>query len=247
MAEHLDTLIGQVGRHHQVGEYPKLAGYLDRSLLIADAPWHEANSGYTHEFYYHSYFDHGKRVAKASSYCGKIRTIRDDLRERIVDRLLYGDGVGVPGEPVGLSQYYNKTDIAAAANAAHVIDAGGKEDGALFSIWVIEWCDKFKIIYPKGSMTGGLIIEEIPESDKVLRGLDAGWAIEDWRYAVRIANCYAGMDASKLEGHVLRAVMMPLSTGRGSLYGGRYAWEQLKGRFAIRCLPELKETENRVI
>lgn len=122
----------------------------------------------------------------------------EGIDQELQETLIYGNEKTEPEAFTGLSPHYN--DLSA-ASGANIIDAGGtgSDNG---SIWMVVW-DSTTIhgIIPKGS-TAGLQIKNLGEVTiedvdgaggrmQALRThykLEAGLAVRDWRYGVRIAN-----------------------------------------------------------
>jgi len=115
--------------------------------------------------------------------------------------LIYGDPTANPSTDVpkfpGLAAYYK--DDTTANSKDNIIDAGGT-DSDNTSIWLIGWGENSIYgIYPRGSKAG-LQHEDLGEGDafdgsnRRFRAYmdryewNAGLAVQDWRYAVRIAN-----------------------------------------------------------
>lgn len=115
--------------------------------------------------------------------------------------LIYGDPTANPSTDIpkfpGLSAFYK--DDTTASSKDNIIDAGGT-DSDNTSIWLIGWGEQtIHGIFPKGS-TAGLKHEDLGLGDafdgnnrRFRAYMDryewqAGLAVKDWRYAVRIAN-----------------------------------------------------------
>jgi len=120
----------------------------------------------------------------------------EGISQEIADTLFYGNQGSEPDAFTGLAPRFNSTT---ADNGENII-LGGSADTDNASIWLINWGrGKVHGITPKGSKAG-LKVEELGKqmiSDsnggrmQVIEtkfGFDAGLAVPDWRYIVRIAN-----------------------------------------------------------
>jgi len=117
--------------------------------------------------------------------------------QEVAQTLFYGNP-SAPEEFVGFSSYY---DDLSAANASHIINAGGTgSDNS--SIWMIDWSDQMCALYPKGT-PAGLVHEDkgsvvIQNANGVTGALmdalldkwawNIGLFVGDWRKCVRICN-----------------------------------------------------------
>jgi hypothetical protein len=127
------------------------------------------------------------------------RAFIEGMNQEIVETLFYGNEGTEPEAFTGLSTYYN--DLSA-ANADNILVGGGAGvDNA--SIWLVVWGpNTVHGIVPKGS-TAGLQVRDLGETvieDVTGSGggrmlayrthyrWDAGLALRDWRYVVRIPN-----------------------------------------------------------
>ncbi len=124
----------------------------------------------------------------------------EGMNQEIVDTLFYGNEKTEPEAFTGFAARFN--DLSA-PNADNILDAGGTDTNNA-SIWLIVWGPQtcFGIV-PKGS-TAGLRVEDLGKiliqdaSDGSNTGRmmaysthymwDAGLAVVDWRFIVRIAN-----------------------------------------------------------
>jgi len=128
----------------------------------------------------------------------KAKSHMEGMSQEMAATLFYGASTA-PEEFVGLSPRYN--DLSA-SNGENIIDAGGTgSDNS--SIWLIGWGDEtVSGIFPKGS-NAGLTHRDLGEvTIENANGVtgdrmeayrdhfkwDAGIALSDWRYCVRIAN-----------------------------------------------------------
>jgi hypothetical protein len=121
------------------------------------------------------------------------------MNQEMASTLFYGNSGTAPEEFTGLAPRYSLTT---AGNGQNVLDAGGAgSDNA--SIWLICWgANTVHGIFPKGSKAGlshqdfGQVTVEVSNgiAGNRMRAYqeryvwDAGIALRDWRYAVRIAN-----------------------------------------------------------
>lgn len=127
----------------------------------------------------------------------------DAINIDMATALFYADA-NTPERPVGLTPRYSST---AAGNGQNIILGGGAAaDNA--SVWLLGWGNNSLFgIYPKGSKAGLQHMEVKDGSEDGCIEVDdgtgtnstfrayvdryqwkAGWALKDWRYAVRIAN-----------------------------------------------------------
>lgn len=122
------------------------------------------------------------------------------MNQEMAGTLFYGNSGLAPEEFTGLSPRYSA--ISGATNASHVISGGGSgSDNA--SIWLVVWGAQTVFgIFPKGSKAGlehedyGEVTTEVTAGVGGTRmrayqerwGWDAGVALRDWRFAVRICN-----------------------------------------------------------
>jgi len=121
----------------------------------------------------------------------------EGMGQEIAQTALYGNEGTEPEAFTGFSPRFNSLS---AANADNIIDAGGTTN--LTSVWMVVWGPGRAFgIYPKGSKAGimhedkgQVTIEDIDGSGGRMEAYrshyrwDAGLAVEDWRYVVRIAN-----------------------------------------------------------
>lgn len=120
---------------------------------------------------------------------------------KMADALFYGDTEKDKKAPfVGLTPRYSTLKGSKKDSARNVIDAGGKADGALTSIWAVVWGNQtLHGIFPKGSK-GGWQHEDLGqvtltdadgghyEGYRTHYKWDIGLAVRDWRYAARLCN-----------------------------------------------------------
>lgn len=126
-------------------------------------------------------------------------TFMDALNIEAASTLFYGSSAN-PEEFVGFAPRYSA--ISGATNGQNIIDAGGTgSDNA--SIWLVGWGENsIHGIFPKGSKAGivhedlGLVTVQTTAAAQPsqMRAYQDHWtwtlglAVEDWRYAIRIAN-----------------------------------------------------------
>lgn len=131
------------------------------------------------------------------------------MNQEFVQTLFYGNGSTIaPEEFVGLSPRYSSLAAASGQNIIRASTGTGQSDCT--SMWLIGWAPTTVYgIFPKGSTAGleheDLGIETVETTAAVggsrMRAYrdryvwKGGLAVEDWRYAVRIAN----IDASTID------------------------------------------------
>lgn len=122
----------------------------------------------------------------------------EGMKQEMVQTLFYGNEGSEPEAFTGLSPMYNSLS---AASGQNIIDAGGTGTDNN-SIWLVVWgANTIHGIIPKGSNAGlqmkdlgEVTIENADGAGGRMQGYrshyrwDAGLALRDWRYAVRIAN-----------------------------------------------------------
>ncbi len=163
----------------------------------------------------------------------------EGLGQDFTTALFYGDETVNPEQFTGLSPRYNT--LVGPQNADNVINAGGVgSDNA--SIWLVCWAqDKVTGIYPKGSVVGlkhedkgQVTIEAAPGGGGRMEAYrshymhDAGLAVIDWRFVVRICNIdKSNLMADASSGANLPELMfqatelLPNMSGRCSWYMAR--------------------------
>jgi hypothetical protein len=166
----------------------------------------------------------------------EARSFLEAMNQEFVSTLFYGSSTA-PEEFVGLSTRYSSST---AGNGDNVIKAGGSgSDNA--SIWLCAWDEETVCgIFPQGSKAGigheDLGIETVENAGGVTGALmrayrdhwtwDAGIALKDWRYVVRIPN----IDISDLAGGSAADLLelmgdaeerIPTSMGRRVFYCNR--------------------------
>jgi hypothetical protein len=125
--------------------------------------------------------------------------IIEGLSQQMAQTVLYGSIATTPESFMGLSARFSTVNTSTTPSAANVIDAGGTGTDNT-SIWLVGWGERtIHGIYPSGSR-GGLDVRDLGE-DRVYDSnslpyqayitmfkWDAGIAVRDWRYVVRVAN-----------------------------------------------------------
>lgn len=129
----------------------------------------------------------------------------DAMNIEMASNVFYGNTLVDPTAILGLTPRFNTLDVAKAASAENVLDAGGVGADNT-SIWLIGWSDNTVFgIFPKGSRMGlmaedqGKQLVYDDENNAYFAYLthykwDAGMVVKNWKYAVRIAN----IDVSEL-------------------------------------------------
>lgn len=123
----------------------------------------------------------------------------EGMNQEMASTLWYG-AASAPEEFIGFSSRYSSLS---AANAQNIVDGGGTDGSDNSSIWLIGWGDnKVSGIFPQGSTAGvqhtdfgvqlvtmstGIAGEVMPAYVDLWQW-KAGIVVEDWRYAIRIAN-----------------------------------------------------------
>lgn len=126
------------------------------------------------------------------------------MNQNMAETVVYGDAAVNPERFTGLSARYS---LLSAGNGGNIIDAGGTGSDNT-SVWLVCWGENTVTgIFPKG-MPAGLDHRDLGEIDAFdelnnryrayadLWKWNAGLAVRDWRYVVRIAN----IDVSDLVG-----------------------------------------------
>lgn len=131
---------------------------------------------------------------------GEATAFLEAMNIEMASTLFYGNSGTAPEEFTGLAARYSSLS---AANGQNIVSGSGSDAGNQSSIWLICWGPQSIFgIYPKGSKAGlvhnDLGIETVNDANGVAGALmrayrdqftwDAGIALKDWRYVVRIAN-----------------------------------------------------------
>lgn len=179
------------------------------------------------------------RLSEASAFI-------EAMNQEMAGTLIYGNGSVSPEEFTGLSVRYSSLG---ALNGQNIIDAGGTQSDNT-SIWLVLWGDQtMHGIYPKGSQAG-LFHEDLGSqliqvqadigTARMMAYVDhwqwkCGFALKDWRYAVRICN----IDVSNLVGESSAADLVKLMSraidripsfkmGRAAFYANRTLYSMLR-------------------
>jgi len=167
------------------------------------------------------------------------------MNQEVAGTIIYGNSGTAPEEFTGFAPMYSSTS---AGNGQNVLLAGGA-GGDNMSILLIVWGNAIHGIFPKGSKAG-LIHQDLGEQTVTtatgigggkMRAYQerfqwkAGLAIEDWRYAVRIANIDKsdlvanGGSAADLRSLMVKAIhrIPSLKRGKPVFYMNRTVREML--------------------
>lgn len=178
----------------------------------------------------------------------------EGMKQEMVNTLFYGNEGSEPEAFTGLSPMFNSLS-ASVPSSRNIIDAGGTgTDNA--SIWLVVWGpNTIHGIIPKGSNAGlqmrdlgEVTIENADGNGGRMQGYrshyrwDAGLAVRDWRYAVRICNIDKSLltvDAStgaKLPDLMFQALetVQSVTSGRAVFYMPRTVLTKLRQQSADR-------------
>lgn len=142
----------------------------------------------------------------------EARAFLEAMSQEMAQTLFYGNSSVNAEEITGLAPRYSSLS---AGNGSNIIDGGGTDAADNASIWLIVWGDHVHGFFPRGSTAGlkhddlGLVTVETTAgvAGNRMRAYqdhfkwDVGVVVEDWRYAVRIAN----LDMSALVANVSAA------------------------------------------
>ncbi|MCD8352443.1 MAG: hypothetical protein LUC93_17705 [Planctomycetaceae bacterium] len=136
---------------------------------------------------------------KAAFMLSENKPFIESMNQTIAETIFYGNLISNKAAFTGLAPRYSTLDLAKAASAKNVINAGGTGNFCT-SAWLCVWGDNtMHMIYPKGSQ-GGLQKDDlgktavIDEDGNEYRGYktnyswNAGLCVRDWRYVARVAN-----------------------------------------------------------
>jgi len=176
----------------------------------------------------------------------------EGMNQQMANALFYSNTGTTPAAFMGLSPRYPNITVANAQTAQNVINAGGTSSTCT-SIWLVSWgANTICGIFPKGMKAGFQQIDfgKQPKNDAngntfyVWRDQfkwDAGIAVRDWRFAVRICN----IDVSQLSGGtppnllnlMVRAIhRLPIQPARaGNVYTSDAPRRLELGRTAFYC------------
>lgn len=189
-----------------------------------------------------------KALAELGGEVGKARlkeamAFVEAMTQEFAQTLFYGNSGLTPEEFTGLAPRYSA--ISGAANASHVLSAGGSGSDNT-SIWLVVWGPSTVFgIFPRGSAVG-LVHEDLGLGDafdasgnRFRAYMDrwewrCGLVVADWRYTVRICN----IDVSNLVGESSAADLFKLmikathripnlSVGRPVFYMNRSVFQML--------------------
>jgi len=193
----------------------------------------------------------------------EARATIEGMSQTLAESIIYGSTAVSPERFDGLDTRYN--DLSA-SNADNIIDAGGTGSDNR-SIWFVVWGPEtcFGII-PKGSTAGiqandkgQVTIEDQDGSGGRMEAyrthfrVDAGLAVKDWRYVVRIANIDksdltkdASGSSADLPKLMFEAMMLPpsLSMGRPVFYMSRDIMTTFMQQLAYATQSSTLTTEN---
>lgn len=179
------------------------------------------------------------RLSEASAFI-------EAMNQEMASTLFYGNSGTAPEEFTGLAARYSSLS---AANGQNIVSGGGSDNGNQSSIWLICWGPMSCFgIYPKGSQAGlvhnNLGEETVNDANGVAGALmrayrdqfvwEAGIALKDWRYVVRIANIdisnlVAKSSAADLFDLMIKAIhrIPSLSYGKCAFYMNRTVHQML--------------------
>jgi hypothetical protein len=178
------------------------------------------------------------------------RPFIEAMNQELAQTVFYGNSGLAPEEFTGLSPRYSDTT---AGNGQNIILSSAGAGGDNTSIWLVAWHDEtITGIFPKGS-SAGLVHEDLGiETVESVAGFgtstarrlrayrdiwswDAGIALKDWRYVVRIANIdVSDVNAGTVDlvNLVERALtIIPTQMGRWCLYMNRTSLRGIQRNF----------------
>ncbi len=155
-----------------------------------------------------AYAEQDKALADLGGNSKAFRLLEDrahieGMNQTMAQTIIYGNSGTLPESFTGLAPRYNTRLVASAASAENVIHGGGSgSDNA--SIWLVVWSPLTVFGFvPKGSKAGlqvndkgQVTIEDASNGSNTGRmeayrthyRWDAGMAVRDWRFVVRICN-----------------------------------------------------------
>jgi hypothetical protein len=140
---------------------------------MCDAPWVKANMTHGHEY----------RVRAGGLWPMRARTGLAEVKAKdLLSDVFYGEPIEYTNRMIGLTRHYGTRDPRDAQNAVNVLD-GGARGPRRTSIWLLGWCVRGLYMIS----ADGLPIEHFGR---------AGIVVQDWRFAVRIAN--VGLDTKDI-------------------------------------------------
>lgn len=193
-------------------------------------------------------------IAKLNGDIGAFRLAEakafiEAMNQAFMTAFFYGNSGVNPEQFTGLSPRYGTlSTVTGTLGKQNIIDGGGTGSVNL-SIWLLVWGENTMYgIYPKGS-TAGLQSNDFGEQTVQLNtGIgtsrmrayqeqfvwDCGFALEDWRYGVRLCNVdstnlVAEVTPVDLQNKMIRMVnkIPTLGAGRAAFYMNRTAFEML--------------------
>lgn len=168
----------------------------------------------------------------------EARAFIEAMNQEMVSTLFYGNGGIAPEEFTGLAPRFS---LLSAGNGTNILDALGTDSADNSSIWLIAWSpETISGIFPQGSKAG-LEHDDYGETTiHVTAGVagarmralqerwvwNAGIALRDWRYVVRIANIdmsalLAGTGADLIDLMETALEILPNGLGRPVFYMNR--------------------------
>lgn len=205
---------------------------------MGDAPWVATSDRYVHRLTTFS----GMSIARRQFMMEYKPT------KNVLQQVFYGEPIKNPSDMMGLSTMYNTLDPKVAQNAVNVVDGMGKRN--LCSVWLIVW----------GPRTAFMAA---PDGEPPVIVGECCVCVQDWRYAVRIANIDAIDPLTDVVTLMARAaILLPCLSRTGRLrpmfYVNRDVANRLKdandGEYPttfretpIRVVDELRNDEVRVV
>lgn len=125
------------------------------------------------------------------------RAFIEAMGQKAANALIYEDNVEYAERIPGLHVRFN--DLGA-GNGGQIINAGGADDSANTSIWLITWGqDTTHLIYPRGCKAGikttpvdGWFATDDDGNKYAIKRMEYEWhlglVVRDWRYVARVAN-----------------------------------------------------------
>lgn len=167
--------------------------------------------------YLSAYSQVDKRVAELGGKVAQIRMSEDSahlegMSQTMATTFFYGNTATNPTQFTGFSARYNTVTAATAQNAQNCLNAGGTGSSNA-SMWVVGWGDNTAFgIYPRGTKAGlnfedrGDMVPGYDASGNPFPAYtsyfewNAGLALKDWRYVVRVCNIDTTSGANGLFG-----------------------------------------------
>jgi hypothetical protein len=146
-----------------------------------------------------------RKLAELNGNLAKFRMDEDNghlegLSQQMAQTIFYGNATINPQQFTGIAPLYNTITMATAQNAQNVFDGGGRAN-ANTSMYLLGWGERTVYgVFPKASKAG-LLFEDKGDVRPAFDSngyeyeaytsyfrWEAGLAVEDWRYTVRVAN-----------------------------------------------------------